>query len=155
MNQHVHMHTTTSISTHADFLVRLKKNFLKELLRVFHAVSFLIKILLLIIIGVILFVKEFSFARIVVAVSMPPLFIYIVGNHLTLLPVYLVTIMALVSIVSLASSKEGSNLMEWFTEIIDTIFQVSIESSPSTISQKLIGFVALSAIVSFFIVFFV
>lgn len=155
MTQHAHMHETAPVSTHADFLARFKKNLVKELVSALGLVLFLIKLFLITTLGIFLFVKDFKFVKIVFALIAPPLFIYIVGSNLTLLSTSLVILMAFVSIMTLYIDKEGDGLVGWFNDVILSLFEGTAESSSSTITQKLMGFVALSAFVSFFIVFIV
>ncbi len=155
MNQHAHMHETAPISAHADFLARFKKNLRKELAGVLQTVFFIIRLICISLIGIFLFIKEFNISSILFALIAPPLFIFLVGSNLTLLSKYLIALMVSASIISLYSSKEGESFIGWIDDVIHSLMEGSAESANSSLSQKLMGFVILSAIISFFLVFLV
>jgi hypothetical protein len=150
MNHHHAEHEEVHTSTHDDFPVRLKKNLLKELLFALKNSIVCYRILMTLIIGVILFLKEFDFVKILLPLIIPPVIIFFVGSHLTLLPGYLVFGMTIVAIMSLSLSEKGEKLGEWFVAIWASLFEGTAESTSSPLPQKLIGFVGFSAVVSFF-----
>ena len=106
-------------------------------------------------IGVMLFLGEFNFMKIVLILIILPLFIFIVGSHFTLLSTGLIIAMTSVSIMSLFVSEPGDNFVEWFSEIVSSLFEGTSEASSSSLSQKMMGFVTLSAFISLFLVFLI
>ena len=154
--QVTHTDTETHAHIHDDFLVRFRKNLLSEFLLALTIIGAVFRIMMTLLIGIMLFLREFNFVKIVLALIIPPLFIFIVGSHFTLLTTGLVIFMVSVSIMSLFLSEQGDNFVGWFSEIIDSLFERVAESpKSSSLSQKLMGFVAFSAIVSLFIIFIV
>lgn len=154
MNQHHVTHTETHAPAHDDFLARFRKNLLIELLAALKVMRAIILITMALFVGIVVFLGQFNFLKIVLALIIPPLFIFVVGSYFTLLPTALVVVITSVSIMSLFISEQGDNFVDWFSKIIDSLFEVAGGSStPSTLSQKLMGFVSFSAIVSLFAVF--
>lgn len=155
MNQHHSAHTETHAHTHDDFLVRFKKNLFNELLLALKKIGAFLRISMTLLIGVMLFLGEFNFMKIVLILIILPLFIFIVGSHFTLLSTGLIIAMTSVSIMSLFVSEPGDNFVEWFSEIVSSLFEGTSEASSSSLSQKMMGFVTLSAFVSLFLVFLI
>jgi hypothetical protein len=156
MGSHQALHHTTDVRSHDDFLARFTKNLLKETIFALKSIGVIFRMFMILCIGIILFLREFKFMKIVFALILPPLFIVIVGNYFTLLPTNLVIVLALVSAISLAQSEQGTSLTDWISEMIASLLEKSHEASkPASLSQKLMGFVVLSSIASLFIVFLV
>ena len=95
-------------NNHGKFLMRVGKGALKKLqteLRViFTEAIFCIKMVLLCILGFIIFLFGFPLTVVAVGIIFPPIIVYFLGKHFTLLPMYIV--MALV-ILSLFPSKKA------------------------------------------------
>lgn len=144
-------------TTHAQggFGARLRKNLGKELATISSIARPVFGMTFALILGILLFISEFNLVRMIFALIALPLGIFFVGKYLTLLPMYIVIGMAVISIVSISSSDKGDNLVNWFTEIIDSFLGAfkKVESKSSTLSQKLFRFVMFSAVASFFLVF--
>lgn len=155
MSKHLSVHQTKQGFTKDDFLARFRKNLINELLLVIQIAGTIVRLCMILFIGIMVFLSGFNFVRILFALIAPVLFIFIVGSYFTLLPAYLVAGITLVSIASLASSEKGDSLVDWFAEIISSLSIGLSASTPSSISQKLMGFVGLSAIASLFLVFLV
>jgi hypothetical protein len=154
MNQHHSAHTKTHAQAHDDFLIRFRKNLLKELLLTLAFIGAFFRISMALLVGIAVFLRQFDFPKLVLALIIPPLFIFIVGNYFSLLSTNLVIAMTAISIMSLFLSEPGDNFVDWFSKIIDSLSEMAAGSStPATLSQKLMGFVGFSAIASLFIVF--
>lgn len=147
-------HTENHAPAHDDFLARFRKNLLKELHLTLTCIGAFIRICMALFVGIMIFLGQFNFLKLVLALSIPPLFIFIVGSHFTRLSTALVIGMTSVSIMSLFVSEQGDNFVDWFSKIIDSLFEMADGvTKPSSLSQKLMGFVSFSAIVSLFVVF--
>jgi hypothetical protein len=150
---------TTSAKHHHmiidDFSLRVLRNLRKELLASLRTAQFIGWLLLAIGLGVALFIAEFKLVKVIFAFLMPPVFIYLVGTYLTLLPSVIVITITIISLVSLSLSEQGSNIESWFAESFVSYFEWPSATASSTITQKLIGFVTLSAIASLLLVFFI
>lgn len=156
MNQHHVAHTETHVRKHDDFLSRFRKNLLSELLLILTIMGAIFRITMTLLMGIMLFLGEFDFPKLVLALIVPPLFIFIIGSHFTLLSSALIISMTSVSIMSLFLSEQGDNFVDWFSKIIDSLFEMADGvTKPSSLSQKLMGFVGFSAIASLFIIFIV
>jgi hypothetical protein len=154
MNQHHVAHTKTHAHTHDDFLLRFRKNLLLELIATIKIIGAIFRVTMALLIGIMLFVREFDFPKLVLALLVPPLFIYMIGSHFTLLSTALVISMTSVSIMSLFLSEQGDSFVDWFSKIVDSLFEMADGvTKPSSLSQKLMGFVGFSAIASLFIIF--
>jgi hypothetical protein len=109
------------------------------------------------VVGIMLFISEFDFMRKLFALVFLPIAIYIIGKYLTLLPMALIIGITLISAFSLVNSEEGDAMFHWYGNIIGSVFEGVPGSSTgeTSLSKKLLGFVLLSAVASFFIVFLV
>lgn len=157
MNAHAQTHHSDHIRSRDDFSVRFRKNLMKELVQALKAARCLFGFFFAFIFGVVLFISEFDFVKKFFAVAFIPVVLFFVGKYLTILPIYLVIAVAITSILSLSSSEEGAGLSGWFSNSIGS-FSEAFSGAPSaetSLSQKLLGFMALSAVASFFIIFLI
>lgn len=155
MGSHQATHHTSHVRAREDFLARVIKNLGKETVTTLKFLRSCMGLFFAITLGIILFVKEFDFIKIVIALIFPLLFIYGIGNYLTLLPANLIIGMVVLAAISLAQSEKGTSLTDWFSEIFTIMFSAYKEPSSLTLTQKLMGFVSFSSVVSFFIIFFI
>jgi len=157
MSQVISTHYSKRTKSHDDFLSRLRKNLIKEVVVVSKIVRIAFGLIFAISLGIMLFLSEFDIVKKFFALAFLPVVIFLIGKYLTLLPMYLVMGIALMSILSLASSEEGDNLVSWISGMMSSLSEGLSGSSPTTTSltQKLLGFVTLSAVASFFIVYLV
>ena len=156
MNTHVNLEHGKFAHAKDDFLVRFQKNLVKEIVTAGKIAKTIFGIFFAITLGIILFVSEFDLTKKFFACAFIPVVILLIGTYLTLLPMYLVIAVTLMALYSLASADEGAKLAGWFDGMVDSIFEGPGSTSKDVpLSKKLLGFMALSAVASFFIVFLV
>lgn len=157
MNKLAHTSHEKSSRTRDDFLARFMKNLAKEIVLTARVIRSTFGIIFALLLGIVLFLSEFDLIKKFFAFALFPAVIFLIGTYLTLLPMYLVIAITCVSFYSLTTSDEGSSLVKWFSHLFSSLSEGLGEPSNSkvSLSKKLFGFVALSAIASFFIVFLV
>jgi hypothetical protein len=153
-----HAHSDTKhTSGHDDFLVRFRKNLVKELILSIKIMRMAFGVIFAVVFGFFFFIKEFDFAKKFFALAFLPAATYIMGTYLTLLPMTIIIAVTIVSLFSLANAKEGDDVFNWFGDIIGSVVEASTAGSKDEISlsKKIFGFVVLSSVASFFIVFLI
>lgn len=153
-----HAHSDTKhISGHDDFLMRFRKNLVKELVLSTKIMRTVFGIIFAVVFGFFFFIIEFDFAKKFFALVFLPTATYIMGKYLTLLPMTIIIAVTIVSLFSLANAKEGDDVFNWFGDIIGSIVEASTAKSGGEVplSKRIFGFMVLSTVASFFIVFLV
>ena len=98
MNQQVIVHSYEHTLSYDTFLTRFRKNLIKEFVSILISIREILSVFLVSIVGVILFVFEFSLFKKVLSVVLPPVAIFLIGKYLTLLPMYAVIPLTVASI---------------------------------------------------------
>ena len=156
MSQHVHTVHEKSSHSRDDFLARFMKNLAKEIAASVKVLRTTCGIIFAIMLGVFLFIAEFGLTQKIFAFAFLPVVVFIMGTYLTLLPMYIVIAVTCITLYSLANSDEGTSLVSFVDNLFGSVFEIAGPSSETTpLHKKLFGFMVISAVASFFIIFLV
>ncbi len=133
MNQHTHANKEIHGQIPSDFLIRFRKNLIRELVSVLQYFSFFIRVVMVTFFGVLTFLGEFSILKTILQIVLPPVMIFVFGKYLTVLPMYLVIFLSSVPVVIFA--------------LYNTVL--------SKITLVIIGFISISVVYSLFAIFLV